>query len=398
MRDIERYYMADLPGFSSDLFDDSKHPARQKYLSRFADKEGKDYLAKFWPRYRGKTPDEALEIIVSGIRPTATRLAVIFRSARPLAPLADYRSFVARHMKDAMPTESVIQSAYSTYAREAFNLQDRGYVARIHPLELWLVEYLQRNPETDWHDVVEASTDARQEVYRWLFTTRYRESQNSRIRVLLEIEAFEKIHAAWKRQGYPFSSLVPSYATSIGSSADRPAALADLMGIIVNDGIRVPSLRLESLHFARGTPYEVLFEKKPQPGERIFPAEVAQVVRNAVIDVVENGTARRGFHIFKRPDGTFVPVGGKTGTGDHRFDTYGKGGALIESRVVNRTATFVFLIGDRYFGTVTAYVAGEKAAGYGFTSSLPVQILKTLAPALEPLVASDPETAQQIGN
>lgn len=398
MRDIERFYMADLPGFSSDLFDDPKHPARQKYLSRFADKEGKDYLAKFWPRYRGKTPDEALDTIVSGIRPTATRLAVIFRSVRPLAPLDEFRSFVARHMKGAMPTESVIQSAYTTYAREAFNLQDRGYVARIHPLELWIVEYIQRNPEASWNDLVTASADARQEVYQWLFTTRFRESQNSRIRTLLEIEAFQKIHEAWQRQGYPFSSLVPSYATSIGSSADRPAALAELMGIIVNDGMRLPSSRIESLHFARGTPYETLFEKKTLPGERIFPSEVAQVARNAVVDVVENGTARRGFHIFERADGTFVPVGGKTGTGDHRFETYGKGGALIESRVVNRTATFVFLIGDRYFGTVTAYVAGEKAAGYGFTSSLPVQILKILAPALEPLVASETETAEQIRN
>ena len=31
---------------------------------------------------------------------------------------------------------------------------------------------------------------------------------------------------ARKRLGYPFGSLVPSYATSLGSSADRPAALA----------------------------------------------------------------------------------------------------------------------------------------------------------------------------
>jgi hypothetical protein len=34
---------------------------------------------------------------------------------------------------------------------------------------------------------------------------------------------------------------VPSYATAIGSSADRPLALAELMGIIVNDGQRRPT-------------------------------------------------------------------------------------------------------------------------------------------------------------
>jgi hypothetical protein len=53
---------------------------------------------------------------------------------------------------------------------------------------------------------------------------------------------------------------------------------------------------------------------------------------------------------------------------------------------VNRTATFVFTIGDRYFGTITAYVPGEKAEAYEFTSSLPVQIFKTLAPKIAPVI------------
>jgi hypothetical protein len=53
--------------------------------------------------------------------------------------------------------------------------------------------------------------------------------------------------------------------------------------------------------------------------------------------------------------------------------------------VVNRSATFVFAIGDRYFGTLTAYVPGAQAAHYDFTSALPVQLLKLLAPSLLPL-------------
>jgi hypothetical protein len=79
-------------------------------------------------------------------------------------------------------------------------------------------------------------------------------------------------------------------------------------------------------------------------------------------------------------------VGGKTGTGDNRHDTYGRKGQLLESRVVNRAAVFVFFIGDRFFGTITAYVPGREAAAYGFTSSLPVQILKIMAPTLKPLI------------
>jgi len=87
--------------------------------------------------------------------------------------------------------------------------------------------------------------------------------------------------------------------------------------------------------------------------------------------VVENGTAKRLKGVFVTPDGQHVPVGGKTGTGDHRFDVYGRGGALLSSRVVNRTATFVFFIGDRYFGTMMAYVHEPYAAKYKFTSAMP---------------------------
>ena len=51
---------------------------------------------------------------------------------------------------------------------------------------------------------------------------------------------------------------------------------------------------------------------------------------------------------------------------------YAKGGRLIESRFVNRSATFVFNIGERFFGSMTAYVHGPDAAHYDFTSALPV--------------------------
>ncbi len=66
------------------------------------------------------------------------------------------------------------------------------------------------------------------------------------------------------------------------------------------------------------------------------------------------------------------------------------GGRLISSRVVNRTGTFVFYIGDHFFGTITAHVAGEDAADYKFTSALSAQMLKALAPILNPLINGAP--------
>jgi len=105
-----------------------------------------------------------------------------------------------------------------------------------------------------------------------------------------------------------------------------------------------------------------------------------------MIGVVEKGTAKRLHGTFLTSDGSTIAVGGKTGTGDNRRDTYGSRGRLIQSQVINRTAIFVFCIGDRFFGTIIAYVPGQGAAKYKFTSALPVQVLKILAPKLMPLL------------
>jgi hypothetical protein len=66
---------------------------------------------------------------------------------------------------------------------------------------------------------------------------------------------------------------------------------------------------------------------------------------------------------------------------------------LISQRVVDRTATFVFYLGNRFYGTITAYVPGEIAAEYHFSSALAVHLLKALKPQLEPLLDS-PETGE----
>ena len=154
------------------------------------------------------------------------------------------------------------------------------------------------------------------------------------------------------------------------------------MGIVVNDGLRRPLLRLTRLHFGGGTPYETAFQPDPNVGERVMDPTVARVLRGALAGVVEAGTARRVAGAFVGPDGRRLVVGGKTGSGDNRVTTFNRGGGVRSSRAVSRTATFVFYIGDRYFGTLTAFVAGPEADKYSFTSALPAQILKALAPQL----------------
>jgi hypothetical protein len=250
-----------------------------------------------------------------------------------------------------------------------------------------MVGFLRKNPSASLTEVVGASAKERQIVYEWLFKTSRKHAQDKRIAGLLEIEGFLEIHRQWQRMGYPFASMTPSFASALGASADRPAALAELMGIIVNGGVRKPSQRIDSMHFASGTPYETLLNlNKKEPGEQVLAPEVARVVADAVRDVVAQGTARRARSAFVSKDGSPIAVGGKTGTGDQRFEVYGAGGRLIESRYVNRSATFVFNIGERFFGSMTAYVRGPQSKDYDFTSALPVQLLTVLAPSLMPLI------------
>jgi membrane peptidoglycan carboxypeptidase len=235
--------------------------------------------------------------------------------------------------------------------------------------------------------LVDVSRPLRIDSYAWLFRPSLKRAQDTRIRIMLEEDAFAHIQKRWARLGYPFDHLVPSLATAIGSSADRPGALAELVGIILADGVRLPVERFESLEFGIGTPYQTLLKLSPinQPQQVLDPA-IARVMKSVMSEVVDNGTAKRVKGAYHDADGKILTVGGKTGTGDQRFDEFSHGGHLLSSRVVNRTGTFVFYIGDHFFGTITAHVSGGDAADYAFTSALSAQMLKSLAPVINPIV------------
>jgi len=371
-------------------------PARKQYLARFADTEGQKYLGRFYGKYKGKTPDEALKTLLSGIVPSPVRLAVIYRSIMPEKELREFIPFLQNNLPSSELSGVTLRKLYDKYGPGAFSLVDQGFLAHVHPLELWTVAYLREHPEATQASAVRDSAKQRQEVYSWLFKTRDKAAQDTRIQIMMENEAFQEIHRMWKRLGYPFDSLVPSYATAIGSSADRPAALAELVGILNNQGSYAPGIRIEKMRFAAGTPYETVMQPAEKRSEQVMRPEVARAARRELLGVVEHGTATRISKVFTSPDGEPLDVGGKTGTGDNRFDVYNAAGDLVRSTVINRTATFVFFIGERFFGALTAYVPGQQAAGYSFTSSLPVQVLKTLAPKLMPLIngiGPDPRSA-----
>jgi membrane peptidoglycan carboxypeptidase len=397
MRDLVRYSTYHGPNSSAQLLKDDKDPRRQEYLAQFADHEGTSFLLRFWKKYQKKNTQARLETFLDSIHPTAIRLAAVHRYLFPEASQESFNSFVRSHLKTSKTnttiktakapeklTDERLEKLYLSYGPGSYDLPDQGFIAKVHPLDLWLIGYLLNNPDAKFSQIVKASKFERQEVYSWLFKSRHKSARDSRIRTMLEIEAFLDIHQRWQKVGYPFDHLVPSLATAIGSSGDRPAALAELIGTILNDGVRMPTLRIDSLHFAANTPYETRLINDPDKGKRVMPSEVATAMREALSQVVDAGTAKRVAGSFKLPDGTPLAMGGKTGTGDNRIEAVGSGGRILSSKSINRTATFVFYIGEHHFGTLTAFVPGASAETYKFTSALPVQVLKGMAPILTP--------------
>lgn len=392
MRDIVMHYMERAPGAAASVLDGGS-TARQLYLLKFIDRESGVFMRRFYQRHASMTAEAMAEELYQRAHQNPHKFAALYRY---LEPRASQQEFVTA-LKARLPasvglSEAVLKKMYDQNAPAAYNLADRGYITQIHPLEIWLVGYLRAHPKASFEVVLAASAKERVEVYNWLLATRRTDAQDIRIKSLLEVEAFDALHKDWQRLGYPFETLTPSYATAIGSSGDRPAALAELMGIIVNDGVRLPVASLKRLHFAVDTPYETHLRPRLPQSEVLFPKEVAQTLRKALGMVVEGGTAARLHGAIRYADGPPVPIGGKTGTGDHRFERIGPGGHVLESRVVSRTATLVFYLGERHFGTFTALVQGEQAGQFQFTSSLIAQILKNLLPRLQPSVF--PETLQ----
>lgn len=371
---------------------DDTDARRTEMLTRFIDREGSIFLWRFWVKYQGKSSQERTDLFLSGIHPSPVRLAVVYRYLFPEADEATFAAFLEQRLPQQDFTPAAVSRLYKQYAPDAYTLQDQGYLAKVHPLELWLVAYLERNSSGTYKDVLESSKEQRQQVYNWLMRTKAKNARDSRVRTMLEMEAFTEIHRRWKQLGYPFEQLVPSLATALGSSGDRPAALSELMGIILNNGVRVPVHRVDNLVFGKDTPYEVKLTQVLAPPEQVMRPEVAAALKTALADVVKKGTGRRLQGVFRGADGSELVAGGKTGTGDNRLVSMA-GGHKLKSRALSRTATLVFYIGDNHFGTLTAFVPGSEAKDFKFTSALPAQVLKGLAPILEPYLSVGPAPA-----
>lgn len=383
LRDVIAYLVESGPYPASRVLKDESDPRRAPLLARFADEEGTVFQAEAWNRYRGLDSEAAAARLLDRVPSQARRIAAAFRAIRPEAGPGELAAALHGRVSGRVPAGKSLDDLHAASGPPRLaGLQDHGFVARIHPLELATVAWRLEHPEGSFAELVRDTAASRQDAYRWLFRSTRKAAQERRMRDVIEREAFERLHERWVRVGYPFPALVPSLATAIGSSGDQPRALAELAGIVQAGGIRHPLVRVDRLRFGRGTPYDTEVGRPGSGGVRVMRPEVAEAVRTEMVGVVDRGTARRVKDAFNLPRGAPFVVGGKTGTGDNRREVHGPRGQVLATNVTSRTGTFVFFVGDRWFGALTAHVPGPAAARYRFTSALPVEVLRLLAPSI----------------
>ena len=117
-------------------------------------------------------------------------------------------------------------------------------------------------------------------------------------------------------------------------------------------------------------------------GEQVLNPDVARAMKGLLGEVTHNGTARRPGGAYLDNEGQPVATGGdKTSTGDNRMVTVNAGRSTRHQSCVEPHGNLCFLSGrTRHFPIHDRFCAGRDAADFKFTSALPVQVLKSMAP------------------
>jgi membrane peptidoglycan carboxypeptidase len=392
MEDIVQYAIHNKLDVDLSIYDEPEHPLRKKYLDRYILHDAVQHFSKLYKEYDGKNRSETIEHVFASLRTDTppAHIAALHRYIKPEASLAEFSVFLSANTGDShqhLLTEGAFESLFRRYAQNAYDLNDRAYITDVHPIEIWLAAQLVKNPDASYKELRAGAVRMAPDIYKWLEKSDNKALKSRHVFTMLEQDAFDVIHANWAEKGFPFRRLIPSFATSIGVSGDTPNALATLMGIVVNSGKAMPNAEFTDITLGKDTPYEKNFVYAPKNEMLVMNPNIAAIVKDNLENIVQNGTARRTKNAIKFSNGVKWAIGGKTGTGDNRIETHDRLGNVTLSTVRNRTATFVFTFGDKYYGSMVAYAAGEQAASEEFTSSLPVKafslIVKDLTPIFE---------------
>ena len=71
MRDIVDHHLYEKPASLARVLEDPRRPVGTPILSRFADREGSEFIRRFYRKYQDKTPEEALDLLLSSVAAVA---------------------------------------------------------------------------------------------------------------------------------------------------------------------------------------------------------------------------------------------------------------------------------------------------------------------------------------
>ena len=231
MRDLVRHYVSGTPGSARSLLEDPADPRRERYLARFADKEGRAFLGRFHVKYSGRSPQENEALLLRGMRASPTRLAALLSALEPEAGIDGLQAFLGRRSTGGGLSERSARGLYDKYGPRAAH-PERSRLCRRRASAGAVAGRIPASSSTG----VLGRSSARQlrPTAGGLWLAAHEPAKactGCAHRQHAGIGSLGEIQRAWQKLGYPFEALTPSYATAIGASGDRPSALAELMGI-----------------------------------------------------------------------------------------------------------------------------------------------------------------------
>lgn len=436
------------------IYTDMDHPKRSTYLTRNVHNEGKKHLARYWNRFKGKSPDEIAAMMATGPRKkgltgkrTPASLAIIYRKIFPDASQTEFETFIRAHA-NKVSDKTDFTALYEQYSPRRFSvdrrkdylsLMDQGYVARLNELSLVVAAYQSQSPANKliaekqralsepvhsearreeliadieslklkrwdrnaWNDMISQTEAERLAAAEWLINPRKMKpgiirAQKKAIGIEMEREAFSNyIHPLMTEMGYAFSSENFSLGAVLGSISNTQAGLSEFAGNIVNGGLNKPVRTITQMEYAVGIPtFNRVMTPPVKPARQVTPPEVARVMQESLRHVAEYGTLRSiRYALEESPNAGRFIITGKTGTGRNVVYNQGRGGSKTVAESKSLTSTIMITIIDtktneKYFGSVLAYVEGQKSAKHHFSSELAKAVFINLAPVIKKLMES----------
>lgn len=319
------------------------------------------------------------------------QLAALYGKRHPGSDYENMRDFIIRNCKTCRGGDfKALHATYKdgTYDAAAmiqpFSLQDRAFLAKLHPMKLESGRLIAEQPELRLEGAMAQTEESRVKIYNsWLINPKKLtdgkiRAQNRAITIMMDRDAWGEIEGFWHKIGYPKEyHLVPSLASVIGVSGNKPEALSKFTSIILHGGENVRITPFTDIHFGTGAdnPHELHARPGLPAGPRILHPEVAEHLIKMARGGVENeqGTSRRLFGVFKNQDGSPAVTFGKTGT------------AADSSTGKFRGAFWMGGTAQCYAITIGVYKDNARPTDK-YTSALASQILKALAPEIQPML------------